>query len=384
MKMMRHILSIVILFLLSAPVWGQATKAFIHTADAGNISSNWTTIEHPDLNGNPSGIVLTTQNWNPPGSSGVYNDNHTGVWYDGAQWAVFHQDWLVDMTEGAAFNVWVPGTETTAFVHLATADNISLNWTYLDHPSLNNNPNAIFFVDQNWNPPGSSGVYNDNAIGIWYDGFAGQWGVFNQDPNVVMAEGAAFNVMIPHDDMEAFVHTATVDDIVANYTYLDHPLLNGNPDANILVTQNWNPPGQGGVYNNQSIGVWYDGSQWAIFNQDWLVDMVEGASFNILVYEELSSSATEPIAAGVFKVENAFPNPFDNQVGIDIQLQEKAELRADIFDARGNWVANLAQGEFAPGGHRLTWNGSGAPAGLYFCQFQIGDSVLTQKLSLLR
>ena len=52
----------------------------------------------------------------------------------------------------------------------------------------------------------------------------------------------------------------------------------------MLITSNWNPPGQSGVYNDHATGVWYNGSQWAIYNQD-LAAMPPGASFNVLILD---------------------------------------------------------------------------------------------------
>ena len=54
-----------------------------------------------------------------------------------------------------------------------------------------------------------------------------------------------------------FVHTATAENSVEHITTLDHPLLNGNPDAVLIVTQNFNPSELGNVYNDQAIGVYY-------------------------------------------------------------------------------------------------------------------------------
>jgi hypothetical protein len=85
----------------------------------------------------------------------------------------------------------------------------------------------------------------------------------------------------------AFVHRATPENISANSTYLDNPLTNDNPNVILYVTQNFNPEGEGGTYNNHPIGVWYDpGPQrWAIFNQD-REPMPDGAAFNVAVLEE--------------------------------------------------------------------------------------------------
>jgi len=84
-----------------------------------------------------------------------------------------------------------------------------------------------------------------------------------------------------------FIHRATSENISANSTYLDNPLINDDPNVILYVTQNWNPGGGAGTYNNHPIGVWFDDSRqrWAIFNQD-LEPMPDGVSFNVAVLEE--------------------------------------------------------------------------------------------------
>jgi len=94
--------------------------------------------------------------------------------------------------------------------------------------------------------------------------------------------GAAFDAV--------FIHRATPENISrdpSNSTYIDNPLTNDNPDAFVFVTQNWNPGGGAGKYNDHPVGVWYDPStqRWAIFNQD-RETMPDGAAFNVAVVEE--------------------------------------------------------------------------------------------------
>jgi hypothetical protein len=263
---------------------------FTHTATAGNSVDNVTWLDHPLLNGNPDAILLVTHNWNPGGVGGVYNDQAIGVWYSNSQqkWSIYNQDWSVDMVEGASFNVYVPPLGANVFTHVANTGNSSLNYTWLEHPQTNDQPDAIALFSPNWNPNGIGGTYNNQATGIWYDTFVEKASIFNQDPAVNMPENAAFNVLVPDADAEVFVHTATVTNSMNHVTWLDHPLLNGAPNAIVIVTQNWNPGGgAGGIYNNEVIGVWYDDgrAQWSIFNQS-LTDIPEGASFNVLVHLE--------------------------------------------------------------------------------------------------
>src|SRR6185369_6973955 len=105
----------------------------------------------------------------------------------------------------------------------------------LELPSLEGERNAVLIVTSNWNPRGEGGLYVDHVLGVFLDGR--RWAIFNEDM-APMTEGASFNVMRAPD---GFVHRAYGANIAANYTILDHPALNGEPDALVLVTPNWNP-----------------------------------------------------------------------------------------------------------------------------------------------
>lgn len=69
-----------------------------------------------------------------------------------------------------------------------------------------------------------------------------------------------------------------------NYTYLDNGPTNGEPDAKLSVTHNWNPGGGSGVYNDHPIGTVYYAKveKWALKNQDG-APMPSGAAFNFAV-----------------------------------------------------------------------------------------------------
>ena len=88
------------------------------------------------------------------------------------------------------------------FIHRATPENISGHNTYLDNSLTNNNPNAILYVTQNWNPGGSGDTYNDHPIGVWYNVSRQRWTIFNQDREA-MPDGAAFNVAVLEEPTEA-------------------------------------------------------------------------------------------------------------------------------------------------------------------------------------
>jgi hypothetical protein len=77
----------------------------------------------------------------------------------------------------------------------------------------------------------------------------------------------------------AFIWTATSANSGADTTTIYNPMTNGNPNLILIVTQNWSP---NAVYNPHPVGVYYTGSNWAIFNEDQAA-MTLNASFNVLV-----------------------------------------------------------------------------------------------------
>ncbi len=102
--------------------------------------------------------------------------------------------------DGPAAETGAPGENgsepiDSVFVHRATTESISSNSTYLDNRLINDNPDAILSVTQNWNPEGDDGIYNDHPVGVWYDDSTGRWAIFNED-SASMPEGAAFNVVV--------------------------------------------------------------------------------------------------------------------------------------------------------------------------------------------
>ncbi len=166
-------------------------------------------------------------------------------------------------------------------VHRATEENSRGDYTYLSDLGIDGNPNALVFASL-------AGSYDHN-IGVWYEPERQKWAIFNQDRAAVPA-GSTFEVVVPQDS-ETFLHKATAENVSAENTYLDDPLVNGKPNAEVSVTQNWNPGGGNGVYNDHYVTVRYDADRerWAVYNSDG-AGMPEGAAFNVTVSEQADAA----------------------------------------------------------------------------------------------
>jgi serine protease len=191
----------------------------------------------------------------------------------------------------------------TEFVWTAAAASLIGNSTLIDHPSLNNNPGAVLQVTHNW---GSvvGGIYDDHLIGVWYTGT--RWAIFHQDGTAIPAN-AMFNVVVN----DGFVHRATAASISGHITAIDNPLANGNPNAVVIVTPNWNPGGIGGIYNNHPIGVWYNGSRWTIYNED-IAAMPVNAAFNVAISPH---GSFVHVATSTLGNASYFTNPLASPLG---------------------------------------------------------------------
>lgn len=109
-----------------------------------------------------------------------------------------------------------------------------------------------------------------------------------------------FLISFTYAQNRIYTHTATPETIESGYSFLDHPMLNGNPNAKIILTHNWNPGGVGGILNNKRSGIYFDTltERWGIYNED-LSEIIPNSSYNVYInYDDdvivVASSTVDP------------------------------------------------------------------------------------------
>ena len=123
--------------------------------------------------------------------AGTSDTNGTGVEADGASsnspaLTIYQGTFQV---KGAGI-----GTGTTAFIQLTSAGNIENDFTTINNPVCNGNPNAILIVTHSYNPGGGTlDTYNNHPTGVFYTGSS--WCIYNED-RTAMAANIAFNVLV--------------------------------------------------------------------------------------------------------------------------------------------------------------------------------------------
>lgn len=80
----------------------------------------------------------------------------------------------------------------------------------------------------------------------------------------------------------------------------------------------------------------------------------------------------------------AYPNPFNPTTTITFDLPKAMQAQLGIFDITGRLVATLANEHFTTGTHRIAFDGSRLPSGIYFARLQSSSFSNTRKLVLLK
>ena len=81
----------------------------------------------------------------------------------------------------------------------------------------------------------------------------------------------------------AFIHVSTTNN-TSNGSYItiiSNPLTDGDPNAILIVTHLFNVQGKAGNYNTHPFSVWYNGSQWTIYNDDFAG--ILNQAYNVMV-----------------------------------------------------------------------------------------------------
>ena len=197
--------------------------------------------------------------------------------------------------------------------------------------------------------------------------------------------------------VKAFTGKANVQDV----TDPDNTIsLGGNLTFQILMTDN-GEPGTGdlvgfSLYANNGT-LWYSSNWDGVSTVEQHLDggnlvVHTGGNDNLAVqpnpWEEKQVSTKQWSLTPQIAM-NAFPNPFQEQLSIQLQLPEAASILLDVFNLQGQQLAQIAEGSFASGTHHLKWNvssggGEELGTGIYLLKLRVGQDVIIKKISLMK
>ena len=78
-----------------------------------------------------------------------------------------------------------------------------------------------------------------------------------------------------------------------------------------------------------------------------------------------------------------YPNPFNPSTTIRFALSHRLQVTLSVYNAPGEQVNRLINGDMDAGDHEVSFEGSRLASGLYFYRIQAGNFVQTKKLLLI-
>ena len=116
---------------------------------------------------------------------------------------------------------------------------------------------------------------------------------------------------------------------------------------------------------------------------------------NRIVPSNYINSLTNPLytATGIstdsktvysFELFQNYPNPFNPATEIKYSLPEAADVKLLVYNVIGQQVASLINSNMQSGIHRVTFDGSDLPSGIYIYRLQTSYYTQTRKMILLK
>jgi hypothetical protein len=125
------------------------------------------------------------------------------------------------------------------------------------------------------------------------------------------------------------------------------------------------------------------GPKWDFFNDRGYWGIFKGDS-SIPVTAVQENGSRESLLPGAFTLLQCYPNPFNPKTEIRFSIPKDGRARLSIHDLLGKEVRLLADDFLSVGFHKISFDGSGLPSGVYFYRLNFNSSSQTKKMLLTK
>ena len=120
---------------------------------------------------------------------------------------------------------------------------------------------------------------------------------------------------------------------------------------------------------------------WGVYDSDNTTTWGKG---NFDLVTDIKSINNQGNEITDYQLNQNFPNPFNPTTIIEYNVPQRSNISLVVYDAIGQKIKVLADGEKEPGIYRINFDASGLPSGIYFYRLSTENFIQTKKMILLK
>lgn len=110
----------------------------------------------------------------------------------------------------------------------------------------------------------------------------------------------------------------------------------------------------------------------------------EAKLFGFNINQPITGIEEENIIPAKFNLYDPYPNPFNNQTKIKIDLPSYSDVELVVYDLLGKEVAIIYKGMLQQGSHEFEFNSLEITSGIYILQLRTDNLYAHKKLVLIK
>ena len=153
------------------------------------------------------------------------------------------------------------------------------------------------------------------------------------------------------------------------------------------------------LYNNNSLPLFAENNWWGTDNPDSIeariVHQVDNPAFGLVDFDPFIQNDPSGISTEnkkfpqIIEIFPAYPNPFNPSTKFSFILQKPSKVKINIFNILGEQVNTILEYDLLTGFHQVSWNGKNsngqnAVSGIYFYTIEAGNTIISNKIILIR
>ena len=128
-------------------------------------------------------------------------------------------------------------------------------------------------------------------------------------------------------------------------------------------------------YISQRKDVWY-----VSMGHMYLYKLLSDHKYNQVATTEINKS--DYVKTDKFKLYPNYPNPFNNSTVLEFQIKKPQKIKMSFYNIKGQLVDKIVRSYSMSGRHKIHWNASDLPSGIYIYKLESGKKTISRKLLL--